>query len=97
MSYQYYVYIVTNKPFGTLYIGVTKDLIKRIYEHKSKFVNSFSKKYSLGKLVYFEVHNDIYEAIKREKSLKKWRRKWKEELVEKTNPNWQDLYEQILS
>jgi len=97
MSYQYYVYIVTNKPFGTLYIGVTKDLIKRIYEHKSKFVNSFSKKYSLDKLVYFEVHNDIYEAIKREKSLKKWRRKWKEELVEKTNPNWQDLYEQILS
>ena len=74
MSYQYYVYIVTNKPFGTLYIGVTRDLIKRIYEHKSKFVNSFSKKYSLDKLVYFEIHNDIYEAIKKEKSLKKWRR-----------------------
>ena len=96
MSCQYYVYIVTNKPFGTLYVGVTSDLIKRIYEHKLKFVNSFSKKYSLDKLVYFEIHNDIYEAIKKEKLLKKWKRKWKEELIEKNNPNWQDLYKQIL-
>lgn len=80
-----YTYILSDKPRGTLYIGVTSDLIKRIWQHKESFVDGFSAKYGLKKLVWFEVHEDINEAIKREKQLKKWNRVWKIELVEKTN------------
>ncbi len=92
----YYVYILASKRNGTLYIGVTSDLKKRVYEHKSGKVESFTKKYKIDKLVYFEETQDIESAIIREKKLKDWKRKWKLELIEKTNPNWDDLYEKIL-
>ena len=91
-----YVYIMTNKPKGTLYIGVTSDIIKRVYEHKNKLTDGFTKRYNLNKLVYYEVYDEIDEAIKREKQLKSWKRDWKIELVEKMNSNWDDLYDEIL-
>jgi putative endonuclease len=91
-----YTYIITNKKYGTLYIGVTSNLVKRIYEHKQKVVSGFSKQYNLNKLIYFETHNSIEDAIKREKQLKNWQRQWKIDLIEKENPNWNDLYETIL-
>ncbi len=92
-----YTYILSDKPRGTLYIGVTSDLIRRIWQHKESFVDGFSAKYGLKKLVWFEVHEDISEAIKREKQLKKWNRVWKIELVEKTNSEWRDLYPELLN
>ncbi len=92
----YYVYILASKRNGTLYIGVTNDLIKRIYEHKNDFVEGFTEKYSVHRLVYYEETNDINSAIKREKQLKKWNRKWKLELIEEKNPNWKDLYETLV-
>ncbi|MFC0349045.1 GIY-YIG nuclease family protein [Undibacterium danionis] len=92
-----YTYILSDKPRGTLYIGVTSDLIKRIWQYKESFVDGFSAKYGLKKLVWFEVHEDISEAIKREKQLKKWNRVWKIELVEKTNSEWRDLYLELLN
>jgi len=87
-----YIYILTNKSNTTLYIGVTSNLIKRIYQHKEAFVESFTKKYNLKKLVYFESFENIEEAIKREKQLKNWKREWKIELIEKNNKEWNDLY-----
>ncbi len=95
MGKQYYVYILTNKPRGVLYIGITSDLSKRSSEHKHKVVKSFSQRYNLGQLVYYEVFEDPENAIKREKRLKKWNRQWKIELIEKANPDWNDLYEEI--
>jgi putative endonuclease len=92
----YFVYIMASKRNGTLYIGVTNNLIKRVYEHKSDIVEGFTKKYSVHKLVYYEETADIYGAIQREKSLKKWNRKWKIKLIEKFNPNWKDLYEEVI-
>ncbi len=89
----YYVYILASKRNGTLYIGVTSNLVKRIYEHKNKLIEGFTKKYNVDKLVYYEETSDINVAIKREKQLKKWNRKWKLELIEKGNPNWNDLAE----
>ncbi|MBS3944516.1 MAG: GIY-YIG nuclease family protein [Melioribacter sp.] len=83
---QYFVYILASKRNGTLYIGVTNDLIRRVFEHKEKLVEGFTKKYNVHLLVYYEIHNSIIEAIKREKALKKWYRKWKIELMEKDNP-----------
>jgi len=94
---QYYVYILSSKRNGTLYISVTNDLIKRIYEHKNDLVDGFTKQYQVHSLVYFEIHTNINEAIKREKSMKKWLRKWKLELIEKNNPNWIDLYELLVN
>ena len=88
----YYVYILASKKNGTLYIGVTGDLIKRIYEHKQGLVEGFTKKYTVHQLVYYEETSDIKSAIEREKRLKKWERKWKIELIEKHNPQWKDLY-----
>jgi putative endonuclease len=93
---QYYVYILASKKNGTIYIGVTNNLIRRVYEHKEGLIDGFTKKYNVKKLVYFEIYNDIYEAIKREKAMKKWLRKWKIELIEKTNPGWKDLYEELI-
>ena len=93
---QYYVYILTSSKNGTLYIGVTANLVKRVYEHKQGFISSFTKKYKIHKLVYFETTTDIKEAIQREKQLKKWQRQWKIDLIEKHNPNWQDLYFDLL-
>ncbi len=92
MHEQSYTYILFNKKYGTLYVGVTSDLQKRIYEHKTKVVEGFTKKYGVDKLGYYEIFDDITEAIKREKKLKKYYRKQKIALIEKMNPNWQDLY-----
>ena len=96
LSKEYFVYLVTNKKQGTLYTGVTNNLIKRIYEHKNGVVNGFTKKYQLHQLVYFEKHIDICEAILREKIIKKWRREWKFNLIERDNPHWIDLYSEII-
>ena len=90
------VYIMSNKKEGTLYIGVTSNLVKRVYEHKNSFVEGFTSKYYLKKLVYFELHETMEEAIKREKQLKKWNREWKIELIEDKNIHWNDLYSSIL-
>jgi len=88
----YYVYILASKQNGVLYIGTTNNLIKRIYEHKNGSVESFSKKYFVKKLVYYEETPDVKSAIIREKQMKKWNRAWKINLIEKSNPNWEDLY-----
>lgn len=93
---QYYVYILASKKNGTLYIGVTSDLIKRIYEHKNDLVEGFTKKYSVHYLVHFEVTESIENAILREKQLKKWNRSWKVSLIERNNPVWKDLYPDLL-
>ena len=86
----YYVYILTNKS-KTLYIGVTNNLDRRIYEHKNKLIDGFTKKYNLDRLVYFEVFNNIEDALRREKQLKNWHRQWKMNLVESVNQEWKDL------
>lgn len=93
---QYYVYIIGNER-PTLYIGVTNNLIRRVYEHKSKFVEGFTKKYSLTKLFYFEIFSSIQDALNREKQLKHWNREWKLNLIKKVNPNLKDLYPEIVS
>ncbi|KKQ93537.1 MAG: Endonuclease [candidate division CPR2 bacterium GW2011_GWC1_39_9] len=92
----YYVYILASKRNGTLYIGVTLNLVKRIHEHKSGAIEGFTKRYDVHDLVYYEQTNNIESAINREKQLKVWQRKWKIELIEKQNPNWEDLYQDIL-
>ena len=91
-----YVYILFNKRNGTLYTGVTSDLVKRIYEHKSKAVDGFTKKYGVDKLGYFEVFDEIEEAIKREKAIKGGSRTKKLNLIESVNPDWKDLYNDIV-
>ena len=92
----YYVYILASKKNGTLYIGVTNDLIRRVWEHKHNITKGFTAKYRVHRLVYYEDTNDIYSAISREKAMKKWKRQWKIELIEKHNPEWRDLYEDLL-
>ncbi len=92
----YYVYLLASKRNGTLYIGVTDGLIKRIFQHKQNLVEGFTKKYNVHLLVYFESTPDVNSAIQREKQLKKWNRKWKIELIEKTNPEWKDLYNDLI-
>jgi putative endonuclease len=91
----FYVYILANRIGGTLYIGVTNDLVRRVAEHRLKPVESFTKKYEVDRLVYFEQFDDVENAIKREKRLKKWNRAWKIRLIEEFNPNWDDLYSGI--
>ena|SRR5271157_2549344 len=91
----YYVYIICSKRNGTMYTGVTSDLVKRIYEHKSNLVDGFSKKYDVHRLVWYESHATAEEAIIREKQIKKWSRRWKLNLIERDNPEWHDLYEDI--
>ncbi len=87
---------MTNKPFGTLYIGVTSDLIKRVFEHKEKKIEGFTKRYGLTRLVYYEIHERIDDAIFREKQMKEWNRNWKLRQIIGMNPNWKDLYEDII-
>jgi len=87
-----YVYILASRRNGTLYVGVTSDLIKRVHQHREGVVEGFSSKYAIHQLVYYETFDQIEEAIKREKALKKWRRKWKMELIEADNHEWADLY-----
>jgi putative endonuclease len=96
MPNTYYVYILASKRNGTLYVGVTNDLVKRVYQHKNDLADGFTKKYQVHKLVCFEQTTDIESAIKREKQLKKWLRKWKLELIEKQNPDWKDLYNDLI-
>ena len=93
---QYYVYIMTNKPQGILYIGITNNIVRRVYEHKHNLAGGFCSKYKLYKLAYYEISTDVYQAITREKWLKRWRRKWKDELINNFNPNWDDLYHSIV-
>ncbi len=92
---QYYVYILASKRHGTLYIGVTNDLLRRVCEHKNDTVKDFTQKYGVHQLVYYEAHNDIHQAITREKRMKKWRRQWKINLIESLNPIWKDLYDDL--
>jgi putative endonuclease len=87
-----YVYILASKPRGTLYVGVTNDLVRRVAEHKTGAIPGFTKKYGVRTLVYFEEHGDYAVAITREKKLKRWRRDWKRSLIEETNPHWADLF-----
>jgi len=91
----YYVYILCNKRNGTLYTGVTSDLKKRVYEHKAKLVEGFTKEHGVDNLVWYEQHEDINAAINREKLVKKWKRNWKLELVDRFNPLWDDLYDRL--
>jgi putative endonuclease len=91
----YYVYILASRRDGAIYVGITSDLVKRVYEHRGKFVPGFTSRYNITRLVWFEVHDDPIAAITREKELKKWRRAWKIELIEKDNPEWRDMYEEI--
>ena len=91
------VYILASKRNGTLYIGVTSDLVQRVWQHKNDVVEGFTKKYGVHTLVYFELHDDMENAILREKRLKKWNRDWKLRLIEEKNPDWNDLYSSIIA
>jgi putative endonuclease len=93
---RYCIYILASDKNGTLYIGVTNNLAKRIYEHKNKIIKGFTEKYKVDKLVYYEIHGEVSAALYREKQLKKWNRQWKVELIEKENPGWTDLYNKII-
>lgn len=93
---QYFVYILASKKNGTLYIGVTSDLLGRVWQHKNKVVDGFTKKYDVGRLVYYEQTEDARSALRREKQLKNWKRQWKIDLIEKENSNWDDLYERMM-
>ena len=93
---QYFMYIMVSKRNGTLYVGVTSSLPSRVWEHKNNIIEGFTKKYNVHMLVYFEQHTKIQLAIKREKQIKKWNRKWKLKLIEAKNPEWKDLYKDII-
>ncbi|MBI5601837.1 MAG: GIY-YIG nuclease family protein [Deltaproteobacteria bacterium] len=95
MDKQPAVYIMASKRNGTLYIGVTSDLVKRVWEHKNDMVEGFTKRYQVHLLVWYELHENFESAIEREKQLKEWKRKWKLDLIENMNPGWKDLYNQI--
>jgi putative endonuclease len=93
---QYYVYILASKRNGTLYTGVTNNLLKRVDEHKKNVVRGFTRKYHVHRLVYFEMYSDVRDAITREKRIKKWKRQWKIQLIEKSNPQWKDLWSDVV-
>ena len=92
----YYTYIMASQRYGILYVGVTSDLIRRVNEHKNDLDEGFTKKYQVHRLVYFEQYEDVNQAIRREKRLKEWHRNWKIALIEIDNPNWRDLYDDLL-
>jgi putative endonuclease len=91
----FYVHLLASRKQGTLYVGVTKDLIRRTYQHKEKLLPGFTSQYDIRRLVWFETYDDPVNAIQREKQIKKWRRAWKIGLIEKENPDWKDLYPDI--
>jgi len=95
MERQPAVYILTNRRDGTLYIGVTSNLLARVWQHRNRLVEGFCRRYALHQLVYFEIHDSMYNAISREKQLKAWRRAWKVELIEKNNSEWRDLWDEV--
>ena len=90
------VYLLASRRNGTLYVGVTSNLVQRVWQHREGLAEGFTKRYGVKQLVWFELHDDMASAIRREKALKEWRRAWKIELIEKTNPGWRDLYEEIV-
>ena len=92
----YFVYMMSNKSYGTLYVGVTNDLPRRTFEHRNSLAEGFTKRHGLHRLVWYEAHDDVTTAITREKLIKKWRRDWKVNLIQSMNPNWLDLYETII-
>jgi putative endonuclease len=92
---QYYVYILASRPGGAVYVGVTNDLIKRVYQHKNKLAKGFTRQYGIDRLVHFEVYSTARDAIQREKNIKHWPRAWKTRLIAQANPSWDDLYEEI--
>ena len=96
MKENFYVYLLANKSNRVVYTGVTSNLVQRIWQHKNKVADGFTSKYNVNKLVYFEVYDDAENAIRREKNIKDWKRAWKDELIEKENPSWNDLYETII-
>lgn len=96
MDKTYYVYMLASKRKGTLYIGVTNDLARRVYEHREGIIDGFTKTHGVKRLVWFETMSSIDAAIQREKNLKHWVRKWKIQLIEKDNPEWRDLYDEIV-
>ena len=96
MAKQFYVYILASKRNGTLYTGVTSNLIQRVWQHKHYVIQGFTRKYNVKTLVYYEVHENAESALTREKKIKRWRRSWKLDLIENSNPGWRDLYEGIL-
>jgi putative endonuclease len=91
----YYVYLLASGLHGTLYLGVTNDLIRRVYQHKHKLLGGFTARYGIDRLVWFECHDEPRSAIAREKEIKKWRRDWKIRLIEESNPDWRDLYDDL--
>jgi len=91
----FYVYLLASKRNGILYLGVTRDLVRRVYQHKTKATPGFTSRYGVQRLVWFETYDDPTTAIAREKDVKKWRRAWKLRLIEEANPTWRDLYEEI--
>lgn len=95
MGSSFYVYIMASRRNGTLYIGVSSDLIQRVWQHKNKVAHGFTEQYAVDKLVYYEIHAEPEHAIQREKRLKKYNRQWKIQLIEKSNPDWKDLYHEI--
>ncbi|MGZ5228376.1 MAG: GIY-YIG nuclease family protein [Burkholderiales bacterium] len=95
MNKRFFVYVLSNRRRGVLYVGVTSDLIRRLFEHKAKLVPGFTKTYGIVMLVYYEEYSSILEARAREATLKRWRRAWKIELIDKFNPDWRDLAEQL--
>ena len=95
MTHSFFIYILANKSNTTLYVGVTNNLIRRVYEHKNKLVEGFTKRYNIDKLIYFEQTADVETAIEREKQIKNYSRKKKDILIKEFNPNWDDLYEKI--
>ena len=95
MDRQFYVYILANHRYGTLYVGITNDLVRRVWEHRNGFVDGFTREHALHHLVWYEVHASAYEAIRREKLIKKWHRDWKVNLIQRMNPRWDDLYAAI--
>jgi putative endonuclease len=96
MERNYYVYILASKIYGTLYVGVTNDLVRRVWEHRNDLVDGFSQEYAVHRLVWYEVHDSPYDAITREKHIKKWNRDWKVNLIQRMNPGWEDLYGSII-
>jgi len=97
MTKQMYVYILASKKNGTLYIGVTNDLVRRVYQHRENLIDGFTKEYGVHRLVYFEIYDDPERAIQREKTMKRYVRQWKINLIEQDDPDWTDLYESIVT
>jgi putative endonuclease len=92
---EFYIYILASRPGGAIYIGVTNDIVRRVYEHKSGVIDGFTRRYGVSRLVYFEQYDDVRAALQRERNIKHWPRAWKTRLIGRANPTWRDLYEEI--